>query len=103
MDDVYEEPDPEVRALVLMIANRGRYTITRVEARFSSNGQGLVSHRSSVRISGLDNLPGRLRAGQPGRTEAAYGSSLTPWDAGMRFETDGIHVRQIVRPYQVVR
>lgn len=29
--------------------------------------------------------------------------TLTPWDVGMRFETDRIHVRHLGSPYPVVR
>jgi hypothetical protein len=96
-------PDDEARTLVLMIANRSKYTITNVEAQFSTNGTNLVGHHRSERLAGLDNLPDVLRAGQPGLIESAYDNALTPWDAGMRFQTDAIGVRHIAQPYAVVR
>jgi hypothetical protein len=95
--------DPDIRDLVLMITNKGKYTITRVEAQFSPDGQRLHPHNMSTRMTDLDKLPDVLRAGQPGRTEWAYGNVLTPWDAGMRFEAKGIHKRHIATPYAVVR
>src|SRR6266851_6980094 len=51
----------------------------------------------------LANLPDKLRAGQPDRTEAAHGSVLTPWEAGMRFECQRVHTKDISGPYAVVR
>src|SRR6266851_7007664 len=49
----------------------------------------------------LANLPDKLRAGQPDRTEAAHGSVLTPWEAGMRFECQRVHKKDISGPYAV--
>jgi hypothetical protein len=95
--------DSDVRTLVLMIANKGKYTITRVEAQFSPDGQSLLPHDISTPITDLDKLPDVLRAGQPGRTEWAYGNVLTSWDAGMHFEAQGIHKKHISAPYAVVR
>ena len=101
---VYEDADdPDVRTLVLMITNKGKYTVTRVEAQFSPDGKSLQPHDTSVRIADLDKLPDVLRAAQPGSTEWAYGNVLTPWDAGMRFELQGIHKKHISAPYAVVR
>lgn len=86
-----------------MITNKDKYTITRVEAQFSPDGQRLHPHDVSTRMADLDKLPDVPRANQPGRTEWAYGNVLTPWDAGMRFEVKGIHQRHIAAPYAVVR
>jgi hypothetical protein len=94
---------PDARTLVLMMTNKGKYTITRVEAQFSPDGKSLLPHDTSIRIANLDNLPDKLRAGQPDLTEAARGSVLTPWDAGMRFECQRVHKKDISGPYAVVR
>jgi hypothetical protein len=101
--DAYGDPGDSVKTLVVMIANRGKYTVTRVEAQFGPNGTSLIPPRRSERLPGLDNLSDRLRAGQPGLTEPAYGNSLTPWDAGMRFQTDQLGSLHVTGPYAVVR
>ncbi len=93
----------EARTLILMISNRGRFTITRLEAQFSTNGQNLLPHRRSQRLSDVDRMPDVLRTHVGTHADAAYGNVLTPWDAGMRFESDEIHVRHISEPYSVIR
>ncbi len=98
-----ERINDDTRVLVLMISNRGRYTISRLEAQFSTNGQGLVPHRSSRRLSDIESMPLPLRALIGTRSDTAYGNVLTPWDAGVRFESDAIHIRHISEPYGVIR
>src|SRR6266851_3045505 len=42
---------PDARTLVLMITNKGKYTITRVEAQFSPDGKSLLPHDTSIPIT----------------------------------------------------
>ncbi len=43
--NAYGDLDGSVKRLAVMLVNRGSFTITRVEMRFSYDGRSLVSHR----------------------------------------------------------
>ena len=51
-------PGEPVKRLAVMVVNRGRFTITRIEARFSFDGMSLVSPRSYVRLPGFKERAG---------------------------------------------
>lgn len=55
------------------------------------------------RVSGFDQVPDQLRAGYRPSPERPMSRVLTPFDAGIPFETDGIHERDLAGPYPVVR
>lgn len=103
-DEVYAEPlSDDVKVLAVMVVNHGSYTITRVEARFSYDGKSLVSHAGYERLPGFHEAPERLRAGWSASPERAMYGVLTPWDLGMRFESDEVHVKFLSSPYPLVR
>jgi hypothetical protein len=103
-DPVYDEVvDDSVKRLAVMVVNRGPYTITRVEAQFSYDGKSLVSHRGYERLSGFSDIPERLRVGWVASREGAMHGVLTPWDTGIRFESDKVHVKFLSNPYPLVR
>jgi hypothetical protein len=60
--------DPNVRTLVLMITNKGKYTITRVEAQFSPDGQRLHPARHQHAGNRPRQAPGRS-ARRPARQD----------------------------------
>lgn len=92
----------EIRELAVMVVNRGRYTITRVEAQFAM-GNALTPHNEYTRLSGAETLPQELRKSFDTSIERPLRGVLAPWDTGIRFETDGIHGRQIAGWYPIVR
>jgi hypothetical protein len=97
----------ETKQLAVMIVNRGLYTITRVEAQFCL-GNAMIPHHRFQRMASLDTVPAALRAHLPlvsyqPAPEISLHGVLTPFDTGIRFETDQIHERHLVSPYPVVR
>jgi hypothetical protein len=79
-------------ALVANVVNRSSQTITQVEARFCLDGKEVLnSLRRIERVPSLSNLPPEML---PPNAESAEGPSyegrLTPWDAGMRFDSAGL-------------
>jgi hypothetical protein len=96
--------DPEMKILAAFIVNRGRYTITRVEVQFSPDGASLLSHHRRRRVSSAGVLPSQLTGeGWALKAEERVPGVLTPWDAGVRVESDDVHERQLKSPYPVVR
>lgn len=107
LGEIFVETDEGPRAmkrLAALVANRGRYTVTQLEAQFCLSGTNLVTPHRVARLSGLSNLPGELHFGWyvPEHEPAMLGT-LTPWDTGMRFEMDRIHVRHLGNSHPVVR
>jgi hypothetical protein len=105
---VYEEPDPDVRSLVAIVVNHGRYTITGVEARFhlhsNSGGGSLVPPHRTELVSGWPRLNERLRADLAGPPEYnPYVNRLAPWDTGIRFESDRMAANFLLGAYPVLR
>lgn len=92
--------------LEAMIVNRGNYTISRIEARFSPDGKNLISHRVQIRMAGISNLPPEMHAqvltARPAEAASAN-DLLTPWDTGMRVRTDAIGVNHLTDPQTIVR
>jgi hypothetical protein len=100
-----EEPgETEIKRLAAFVVNRGRYTITQVAVQFSPDGSSLVAHHRYGRVSGFEEIPAGLRDGwRPLERETAMSRVLTPWDTGLVFETDRMHVRFLASPYPVAR
>jgi hypothetical protein len=91
-----------VHQLGVILVNRSSYTVTRVEAQFYT-GSSLVTHRKVTRLAGFAQLPGDLRAGWYASDERVTTDVLTPWDAGMSFESGEIHTQNLRGPYPIVR
>jgi hypothetical protein len=92
----------EARKLAVMIVNRSSSTITRVEAQFCLGNSMIPYHR----LSGSPASGRYRKCSVPDtghRPSARCGGVLTPFDTGIRFETDGIHERSLAGPYPVVR
>ena len=93
----------DVKQLVAIVVNHARYTVTRVEARFSYDGKSMITPRVSESMPSVPKLSGRFAAGwAPMRTPAMQGV-LPPRHAGMWFETDDVQVQDLASPYPVVR
>jgi hypothetical protein len=89
--------------LVVVVVNHGSYSITKVEVRFSYDGKSLASHRKHERMSSSADLhPGLRKQGDRARELAMLGV-LSPWDPGIRFESDEVHVQNLKGRYAVVR
>ena len=103
-----EHGDPGADAtkrLAALVVNRGRCAITRVTAQFSPDGKSLTSPSRVVRIpASFEKLPQELRGDfGPLQDKRGHGDRLTPWDAGMRFESGDVGLRHLAGPYFVVR
>jgi hypothetical protein len=92
----------EVRELAVVVVNRGPSAITRIEARFCL-GNSMVDPRRGVRLSGSQTLDPLLLPSFEVSAERSLRGLLTPWDMGMRFESDGIHERELAGWYPLVR
>lgn len=91
------------KQLAAIIVNRGKFTITRIEAQFSPDGMSLIPHFAYKRMPGFDIVPDDLRAGWQDSSGQAMYRVLTPWDKGIRFATDTVHDKFLKSPYPVVR
>jgi hypothetical protein len=100
---VFGDVDGSVKRLAVMVVNRGSFTITRIEAQFSYDGKSLVSHAGYRRLSGFGEVRERLRKDWSPSSERAMYGILTPLDAGIRFESDEVHVQNLKSPYPLVR
>jgi hypothetical protein len=88
--------------LTAIVVNHGLYTISRVEIQFCI-GNSLTPQHRYERVPGFDDLPKELRRGDRAGSELPLRGVLTPFDKGIRFETDEIHEDHLVSPYPIVR
>jgi len=95
-------PDPSALVLVAAVINRGPYTITEVEVQFCLDGVTLRPAASCERVPNFAKLPDGLRKPGDVSEERAMKGVLTPWDAGMRAESDEVPVQKLRRHYAVV-
>jgi len=95
--------DPAVVALVVLLVNHGSFTIREVEAQFSVDGTSLVSSRTREWMSGFPQLHSALHKPGDRSKETARHGILTPWDGGMRFESDEMPARILNAPYPLLR
>jgi len=91
------------KQLAVIIVNRAKFTITRVQAQFSPDGMSLIPHHAYKRVPGFGNLEGSVRSGWGPSDERALFGVLTPWDLSMLFETETVHVKFLKSWYPVVR
>lgn len=96
------QPRSDVTQLAVMVVNRGSFTITRVDMQFCL-GNILVQPRGYERMSGFNRVDDKLRAGYAPAAERPLRGVLTPFDAGIRFESGDMHERDLASPYPVVR
>jgi hypothetical protein len=96
--------DDAVKVLSVMIVNKGSYTITRIEARFCTDGNNVISHHQFARLGAFDDLPRRLSEGFTRlEDDSGCGDVLAPGDIGMRFESDRLGAQHIAGPFPLVR
>jgi hypothetical protein len=88
-------------SVAALVVNHGRYTITRIEAqvRLTAGGNAsLVPFRVAMLMPGAKELDARLAA----RLDVVRGTAgldrLTPWDLGLRFESDPIAAESDAHP-----
>jgi hypothetical protein len=98
--------EDEAQRLIATIVNHGTQTITQIEARFSPDGnnvitpqrQGLLPVRPDVAALVRD-LPEFVWLADAG----VFPDRLTPWDTGMLIETDLIGAQLLPNPRVMVR
>lgn len=82
------------------VINMGEFTITRVEVRFTPDGQDLISHGHIERLNEHDSGPyGGLYASF---SRSGYEGVLTR-GTGMRFWSEPLEQSSLAGPYPVVR
>ena len=86
-DDYADPGGGPVERLIALAINHGKFTITRVEARFSTDGGNLIAPRRQARMPA--RLPRAIehKYGFPELAEkgTSSGDRLTPWDTAMAF------------------
>jgi hypothetical protein len=99
---VYHGQNAEpARILWATISNRGRFTITRLEARFSMDGRAVIMPEKSERDMSAD-YNGQLGMGLL-REEGAMSGILRGWGETMRFQSEVLPTAQLKDPYALVR
>ncbi len=101
--DAFGDLDGSVKRLAVMVVNHSSSTITRVEARFSYDGRSIAPAGKYTRLSGFARVSPKLREGWSPSSERALYGVLAPWDAGIRFESEDVHVQFLKSPYPLVR
>lgn len=94
--------DPSALVLVAVVINRGPYTITGVEVQFCLDGGTPRPAANCERVSNFARLPDELRKPGDVSEERAMKDVLTPWDAGMRAESDEVPVQELRGHYAAV-
>ena len=77
------ESKPSALMLVAIVVNKGSYTITEVEVRFSLDGEHVESAVRNERMWSFKDLPEGLYKPGDKAEERAMEGVLAPWDAGM--------------------
>jgi hypothetical protein len=98
--DVTSTPENPCRSPIVFIINRGRYTITMVDARFSPDGRSIAAHIRTGAPLATAKLPEDLVGIHTGELGQAYVGVLTPGSA-MWFVGDAI--RTLHSAYPIVR
>jgi len=99
------EPGIPVTCPVVIVRNRGHYTITDVDARFSPDGRSVTSYHRTEHFSSYYNMRelGGLVDDLTGPEHDFGRRILTPDDIGMRFTHDALAEKDIQGCYPVVR
>jgi hypothetical protein len=101
---VATDPETAITCPGVIVINRGRYTITRLEAQICLNGNSMTHYDKREHFStwwNLRNMP--LAEGLDGPEPDVRLDTLTPSDLGMRFTHDAIAESRVRGSYPVVR
>jgi hypothetical protein len=102
----YTMPGGELRAelkqMAAMVVNRGLFSVTDVDAQFAF-GADMLPHSGYRRVAGFESVSKLLRGGYWEASESDAPIVLTPFDAGIRFETNSVIERKLPSMYPVVR
>jgi hypothetical protein len=97
------EPGQPIGRPVVVVFNHGRYTITRVDARFSPDGTSTVGHSQAENAFEFGEYhPGYASSGLQGPIGQAYVGAVTP-GASIRFLGDTQLVSQLRSTFPIVR
>lgn len=97
-----DEDPSEVRRVAVMVVNHGSFTITTIEAQLCTE-DSMIPYSYKERRASLAKVPELLATGYYRRMEQPLSNVLTPFDEGIRFQTDDIHTRHLINAYPVVR
>lgn len=90
VDPVYGEPvGPPTKRLGVMVVNHGAFTITDIvaSARWPGDNERRPMARSE-RVNAASDLDTDVAGGMSGLYEGLRADRLTPWDKGVRFESE---------------
>lgn len=97
----------EPARMAAIVINHGRYTITGLEAQLRmliDSKPSLVPFHIPERVPGEQDLDPALLGGVHMRLEAMLNAKqLTPWDRGVRFESDAMSSTDLPGSFPVVR
>jgi hypothetical protein len=99
---ITSEPDQPIGRPVVIVINQSRYTITRVEARFSPEGQSTIGPSVTQPFADFDSLPHTLARDLTGTIGDVYLGVLPPGRA-MRFLGATVLDRTLRTTYAMVR
>jgi hypothetical protein len=99
---ITSEPDQPIGRPVVIVINHGRYTITRVEARFSPEGQSTIGHSVTQPFADSGSLPHTLARNLTGTIGDVYVGVVSPGRA-MRFLGATVLDRTLRTTYAMVR
>jgi hypothetical protein len=97
------EPDVPIACPVAIVVNRGHYAITDVYARFRAGTGGLTAYGRTEHFSSWLTHPGEIKIGVTGPERNLSPTTLTPFDAGLRFSEDAKAVRYLAGSYPIIR
>lgn len=97
--------DSQARILAAIVINHGKYSIDRLQAKLNLRERPLQPFISCVRVPDTRKLDEELKAGTNAVIDAdsLQMDLLTPWDLGMRFESEILDRTQIPLSYPIVR
>jgi hypothetical protein len=101
-DNVVSTPENPSERTVAIVVNRGRYTITRVQARFSPDGQSIADREQTQSFTDFSRLPHQLGHDLTGGIGEVYLGVIMP-GAAMRFIGGAMLAQYMRTTYSIVR
>jgi hypothetical protein len=100
---VTSDPDTPITCPCVIVVNRGSYTITDIQARFSPDGQSMLAYDKREHFSSLRNLPDEMRSSWIAEEPDTRLDTLTHMDGALRFSHDAIAEKNLFGTYPLVR
>lgn len=96
-------PNASELVLLAIVVNRGHYTITDVEVRFTLDGENMAPAVTNERMWSFKDIPEGLHKGEDIAEQRAMTGVLPPWDAGRRSESAEMSVECLKAHHALVR